>query len=400
MAKLGSRSGNPSYPRAVSITISSTSQLAAEVTAALKSPVSASITGVPEFAGTTVVPCDSTDLLHWIGWMTAGPPSLAADVLRSAGRWALIRYRWALEDRAGIIRPTPDARSIKQHTRSTFSEAVGIGAAGYLGCREVVPPVGSIAVVNLDDAIDLLLRRGILRKPRGYGRKQPDYIIATGLGGSGLELLAVESKGTVKTKAVAIGQLAAGVHQVLGIESDLPMRRIVFATTLDLDAEAPEVRCHAIEVKPAAGSPGEPDLLAAEEAILDAALIRSLRCAGRYDIAQQVRLGSQERWFDVQANSEIAGRPMAGNRAELAAEGALLVAELGIDIDVLRALGEPGAERRELVERTIRSISEQREGYRERTEGAGELRQETLMRDGVGIRFEIRQPRGIENRRL
>ena len=129
-----------------------------------------------------------------------------------------------------------------------FSETVGVGTAGYLGCLRLVPS-GSLAVVNLDDAIDPLLRSGVIRLRFGYGKKHPDYLIVRDFDRGRMELLAIECKGTVKNESTARGQLVAGVRQVLGVESGLPLRRVVFATTLELDEKAPAVRCYAVEVK-------------------------------------------------------------------------------------------------------------------------------------------------------
>ncbi len=226
----------------MSIAVTSTDELARRVEAKAKElPRGVSIAPVPEFAAAPSTPCDSTELLTWMGWMTAGPPTLAAEVLRSAGRWAWVRYRWALEDERGIVRPTADARSIRQHTRSMFSETVGVGAAGYLGCLRLFPS-GTLAVVNLDDAIDPLLRSGVIRRRFGLGKKQPDYLIVRGLDGGPMELLGIECKGTVKNEKTAVGQLAAGVRQVLGVETGLPLRRVVLATSLELDEKEPAVR--------------------------------------------------------------------------------------------------------------------------------------------------------------
>lgn len=372
----------------MSIAVISSPDLARKVAEKLEPAEGTSIVPVPELVSSRSAQCDSTDLLSWMGWMTAGPPTLAADVLRSAGRWAWVRYRWALEDKAGIVRPTPDARSIRQHTRSTFSEAVGIGAAGFLGCLQVLP-TGVVAVANLDDTIDPLLRSGVIRRRPGSGRKQPDYLIARGLGAGAPELLAIECKGTVQSEGMAIRQLVAGVRQTLGVESDFPLRRVVFATSLELDTKAPEVRCYAIEVGAEDGSEREPKLRTAQEALLDAALIRSLRCAGRYEEAERVREGYAADWVQAEPTFEIGGRPMAGSRAELASGDSRLVAEVGVDLNFLRTLAAPPAERWDRLQPAINAIPSEHEGFRQRTPLLDGLHQETMMRDGVGIRVEI-----------
>jgi hypothetical protein len=371
----------------VSVRVTSTDNLARLVEAKAELPSGGAIASVPEFAVVSSTPCDSTDLLSWMGWMTAGPPTLAAEVLRSAGRWAWVRYRWALEDERGAVRPTADARSIRQHTRSMFSETVGVGVAGYLGSQHLVPS-GSLAVVNLDDTIDPLLRSGVIRRRFGLGKKQPDYLIVRGLDSGRMELLAIECKGTVKSEKTAIGQLAAGVRQVLGVESDLPLRRVVFATSLGLDGKEPAVRCYAIEVKAEDRPQGELDFDAKREAVRDAALIRALRCAGRYAAAERTRKGYVAEWLEPQEAFRIAGRPMAGHRAELLSVDSRLQAEVGVDLELLRALAAAGPERQALLEPLAREIP-RRDGDRHRRIDTPErVQQETLMRDGLGIRFE------------
>lgn len=348
-------------------------------------PPDAAILPVAELA-VPLVPCDSIELLSWMGWMTAGPPTLAAEALRSAGRWAWVRYRWALEDDRGQVRTTADAQSIRQHTRSLFSETVGVGAAGYLSCESLVPS-GTLGVVNLDDAIDPLLSAGVIRRRAGAGRKQADYLIARDLAGGPLELLALECKGTVKSETTAIGQLAAGVRQVLGIESDLPLRRVVFATSLELDGKEPAVRCYAIEVKAEDAARAGIDPEAAREALRDATLIRALRCAGLYGPAERARLGYFPDWLEPQETFLIADRPMTGHSIEIVSRQTRLRAEVGVDLEFLQALAAPRPERGVRLEPLAAQTAREREGSRsirtpERTQ------QETLMRDGIGILFE------------
>jgi hypothetical protein len=371
----------------VSVNVISTDELVRQVEAkSVELSRGAALAPVPEFAAAPLAPCDSTELLSWMGWMTAGPPTLAAEVLRSAGLWAWVRYRWALEDEHGIVRPTADARSIRQHTRSMFSETVGVGAAGYLGCLRLVPS-GSLAVVNLDDTIEPLLRSGVIRRRFGRGKKHPDYLIVRGLYSGPMELFAIECKGTVKNETTAIGQLAGGVRQVLGVESDLPLRRLVFATCLELDEKEPAVRCYAIEVKVNGRPQGGLNLAAGREAVRDAALIRALRCAGSYAAAERTREGYVADWFEPQPTFDIAGRSMVGHQAEILSAGSRLRAEVGVDLRLLRALAAPGPERGTLLESLAQDVPSQ-EDRRQRIETPERVQQETLMRDGLGIRFE------------
>ncbi|HEX5609802.1 MAG TPA: hypothetical protein VFX45_06900 [Solirubrobacterales bacterium] len=374
----------------MSIGVTSTPELAREVEAKAKAkadlPSGVAIAPVPEFATSPATPCDSTELLTWMGWMTAGPPTLAAEVLRSAGRWAWVRYRWALEDERGIVRPTADARSIRQHTRSLFSETVGVGAAGYLGCTRLVP-TGSLAVVNLDDTIDPLLTAGVIRWRFGTKKKHPDYLIVRGAYRGPMELLAIECKGTVLNQKTAISQLAAGAKQVIGIESSLPMRSVVFATTMALDEKEPVVRSYAIEVTVEGRSGGEPST-AAREAIRNAALIRALRCAGLYAAAERTRAGYVADWPQPHESFQIGGRPMVGDEAQVVSGESRLRAEVGVDLNLLQALAAPRPERAVRLEQLAAEIPAQDEFRRRPIDTPERVEEEVRMRDGLGIRFE------------
>lgn len=375
----------------MTIWVNSSPALAREVGAKVKAmPSGVSVVPVSEFAATPLDPCDSTELLGWMGWMTAGPPTLAAETLRSAGLWAWVRYRWALWDGRGVVRPTAEARAIRQHTRSVFSETVGVGAAGLLGCRRLVP-TGYLGVANLDDSIDPLLRSGLIRHSFGSGRKQPDYLIATGLRGDPIKLLAIECKGTVKSEKTAIGQLAAGVPQVLGIESGLPLRRVVFATTLDLDDKDPQIQCHAIEVRVAGrkGSGLAPE--AAREAVRDAALIRALRTAGRFEAAERTRQGYVTEWLAPRSGEsfEISGREVVGRRVSFEAVDSRLSAEVGVDREVLQALGGPRPTRKARLDSALEGLPGTEEQGRKSIRTAERVEEQHLMRDGLAVRFAM-----------
>jgi hypothetical protein len=366
------------------VTVISTNALAAAVAADPAMPSGIRIRPVPELSN-AVASCDSIELLSWMGWMSAGPPTLAAEALRSAGLWAWVRYRWALEDQGGRVRPTADARLVHRHSRSLFSETVGVGAAGYLACDRIFP-AGTLGVANLDDAIDPLLESRVIGRV-GASRRQPDYLIARDLVSGPLELLALECKGTVKSEPMAIGQLAAGVHQVIGIESGLPMRRVVVATSLQLDDKRPSVRCHAIEVVTGGGPAGNLSLQASREAFRDVVLMRALRCAGLYDVAERVRMGYFPDSLEAPESFSIADRPMVGHAAEIALGESRLRAEVGFDLDFLQALAAPGPERSARLEAVARTVIPDRDRPR-RTRTPEHVQEETLMRDGVGILFE------------
>lgn len=385
----------------MSIAVVSNTQLADAVEAAVVEAAGGPLPGtrivpVSELAA-PLLPCDSVELLSWMGDMTAGPPTLAAEALRSAGRWAWVRYRWALEDARGQVKPTAEARQIRKHTRSLFSETVGVGAAGYLSCSNLIGP-WLLGVINLDDSIDPLLDAGVIRRV-GRSKRQPDYLVAGSLAGGPLELLAIECKGTVKGEPMAIGQLAAGVRQVLGVESPLPLRRIVFATTLALDGKEPAVCCHAIEVAPEQASMRPVDLDAAREALRDAALVRALRCAGRYELAARARARARDLYFpdvsQLEPNLRIAGRRMVGSSVEVRFRGSSLRAEVGVDFEYLQALAAPRPERGARLEPLAEEIaSSRRRREQVRPDGEDRVREEervresVLMSDGIGVHFE------------
>lgn len=381
----------------MTLAVVSNELLAHRVAEKAELPAGGEIIPVAEFATAPLSPCDATELLSWMGSMTAGPPTLAAEVLRSAGSWAWIRYRWALEDMAGIIRPTPDARAIRGHTRSMFSETVGVGAAGYLGCLRLVP-AGFLAIANLDDVMEPLERDGLIRRRHNWGKKQPDYLLASGEGGlpafgsGSMHLTAIECKGTIKSENAAIGQLSAGVRQVVGIESDLPLRRFVFATTLELDENEPIVNTYAIEVKTTDRPHAPLDLAAAWDSILDAALIRGLRIVGRHQEAERLRHGYSPDAIGQDAEFQIEENWMAGESVELLAGATRLRAEVGIDVELLRTLELRGSERRQAIIPVLNRLSVRDQARRRPVDNPEELRQEVLLRDGTGVRLERNGP--------
>lgn len=174
---------------------------------------------------------------------------------------------------------------------------------------------------------------------------------------------------------------------MLGVESDLPLRRVVFATSLELDGKEPAVRCHAIEVQAEDTALGGVDLEPAREALRDAALIRALRSAGLYAAAERARLGYFPDWLELQETFTIADRPMVGHGAEILSGEFRLHAEVGVDLEFLRALAAPRPERGARLEPLVREVTRDRERPRPiRT--PERVQQETLMRDGIGILFE------------
>jgi hypothetical protein len=304
-----------------------------------------------------------------------------------------------MEDRGEVVKPTAEARSIKKHTRSMFSETVGIGAAGSTACRHLFPS-GFLTVANLDDTMEPLERSGLIRRRPNWGKRQPDYLIARHLGGARafgtgpMELLAIECKGTIKNEKAAVGQLVRGVRQVVGIESGLPLRRVVFATTMALDDLNPVVRTHAVEVITKDRPLRPPKMETAWDAVLEAALIRALRIIGRFEQAESRLHGYPIEPLGPLAEFEVAGERVAGRSVALTSSGVRLGAEIGFDVDLLRSLEVPGPERRFAVGPAIERLAAREQHLR--SDGLQQLWREDLLRDGLAVRVERTDPRSDE----
>ena len=88
----------------------------------------------------------------------------------------------------------------------------------------------------------------------------------------------------------------------------------------------------------------------------DAALIRALRCAGRYEAAERTRQGYVAEWLEPQETFHIAGRQMVGHQVELLSADSRLRADVGVDLELLRALAAPGTRRQALLEPLMQEI--------------------------------------------
>jgi hypothetical protein len=162
---------------------------------------------------------------------------------------------------------------------------------------------------------------------------------------------------------------------------------VVFATSLALDANQPEVRCHAIEVAVEKAATRPIDLEALREALRDAALVRALRCAGRYETADRASDGYFPDLSQLEPTFTIAGRPMVGNRAEVTFGESRLLAQIGVDLRYLQALGAPRPERGARLEPLTAEIALEAR-RREPLRTPERVREEALMSDGIGVLFE------------
>jgi hypothetical protein len=329
----------------------------------------------------------ANDLLASIGWMTAGPPSLTAAALRGAGDWAFTRYFWAFEDAARCLAATPEARAIRRRNRAVFSEAIGIGASGWLLSNAIMPS-GPLLVADLDDSLDHLVGAGVLNLRASSSGTRPDFLFAAARPGGGWQLFVIECKGNVAGRGVAIRQLATGAAQVASMNSPLPMRRLVMASAVELDDSQRQVKTYAVELSGSDDAAG-PELRALPEAVVDASLFRALRLTGRSDLAEQIR--GEDR---AQARAELdkhlpetyeaAGRPLVSQVLRINWGEATLRIEVGIDSQLLRAMLQSSPDRLERVRMQLNELEPAARRSRELPE-----RQQILMPDGTFLRWSF-----------
>lgn len=339
--------------------LESTRHLAADVNSSLfESGETLAVVPIPELEPTASVGGGAQHLLYTIGWMTAGPPSLSAETITGAGLWAFLRYGWAFEDAPRHVAVRNEAVAIRGRNRAVFSEATGIGASAHILARGVFPE-GPVLVADLDDAGAELAEAGLIQLLPSTARR-PDYLIAGLDPLQGWSLAVLECKGTVGDRSRAVGQLKTGALQAASVTSRLPLRRFAMATALHLDAEVREIVSFGVELDP---SPEIDETAPADslpEGLIDATLMRGLRVLGRFEEAAEigglegrdVRAYLDQQFSDVQTGGQVsfkAGtREMVGRRLVLDTARGVRVAEIGIDLRLLRAMLAP-TERSTLV---------------------------------------------------
>ncbi|WP_422768987.1 hypothetical protein ACN28C_19575 [Plantactinospora sp. WMMC1484] len=175
--------------------------------------------------------------LHRIG--VGGLPGLSA--LRTASRWAIIRYLWAFSDHRPDLRLSGLTDEVRFHQRTLLSESFGIALTADLIERYILP--GSTRVVDADAvnydpvlAIDMA----------GLASHKPDYFWYRESENRLSEVVVVEVKGTTSGTGRCIEQIARGVEQVLvpARIHGVKMRRIVIGTEL----RDRRLRAYAVEV--------------------------------------------------------------------------------------------------------------------------------------------------------
>jgi hypothetical protein len=371
----------------------STPGLAGEVNQLLsKREKQTRVSEIGELSLTSAISGGADHLLYLIGWMTAGPPNLSAETLAGAGLWAFFRYGWAFEDHPRHVAVRPAAVAIRGRNRAVFSEATGIGASARLLTKGVFPE-GPVLVADLDDSFDLLSTAGLIRRPPGAA-KRPDYLMATHDSSGRWQLAVLECKGTVNGRRKAISQLATGATQAVSLTSPLPMRCFATASALNLDEEVREIVTLGVEASERGGTRSGEGLEDLPEGLIDAALIRAMRILGRFEEALALTGLEQMDLRDRLAvefgdGSEIgqmrfrAGtRQMVGRQVILNSPSASGVAEIGFDLELLRAMLAP-ADRPFLV-------SDQLAGLQKAARVSPDFPDEPaiLFRDGVALRWE------------
>jgi hypothetical protein len=330
----------------------STRGLAADVNALLaESGESLRVGPIAEIEAASRLRGGAQHLLYTIGWMTAGPPSLSAETIAGAGLWAFLRYGWAFEDSARHVAVRREAVAIRGRNRAVFSEAAGIGASAHILARGVFPE-GPVLVADLDDAGAELTAAGFIHGLPSNARR-PDYLIARLDGSGGWSLAVLECKGTVSDRHRAVEQLKTGALQAASVTSRLPLRRFAMATALHLDEDVREIVSYGVEL---VSGPGDDERAAAHElpeGLIDATLVRKLRVLGRFEEAAEIGgLGDGDvrgflaaQFSDGRTGGQVpfnAGtREMVGRRLVLDTPEGIRVAEIGVDLWLLRAMLAP-----------------------------------------------------------
>jgi hypothetical protein len=246
--------------------LESNQALADRVQAELGDEVEADVRPVAELKGLTIrhaVP--PLDLLLGLGRLTSAMPGLhrvgaaglpGLSALRTASRWAIIRYLWAFCDRRPDLRLSDLTDEVRSHQRTLLSESFGIALAADLIEQYVMPNPSRVVDADAVD-YDPVLRVDMAALPS----HKPDYFWYREEGGRLSEVIVVEVKGTTSGRTRCVKQMARGVEQVLvpaRIRGVL-MRRIVIGTELS----GGKLRAYAVEV----AEPAEVERLRAYEVL-------------------------------------------------------------------------------------------------------------------------------------
>ncbi|MEV5820876.1 hypothetical protein AB0L22_17080 [Micromonospora haikouensis] len=183
-------------------------------------------------------PVSPIELLLGLGKTTSALPGLAAPgagglpglaALRTASKWAIIRYLWAFAEHRPQLRLSALTDQVRQHQRTLFSEHFGIAVTTDLIEQMILSQPAQVVdadAVSYDQVLGSVMD--------SLGTHKPDYFWYSTEGGRLSNVLVVEAKGNSAGRTESIRQLCRGVEQVL-VPNPIPgvtMRRIVIGVTL------------------------------------------------------------------------------------------------------------------------------------------------------------------------
>lgn len=212
------------------------------------------------------------DLLFGLGRTTSALPGLHSPgaaglsgltALRTASRWAIIRYLWAFHEYRPQIYLSELTEQVRFHQRTLLSEHFGIAVATDLVEQFILR--GPAKVVDADAVtFDPVLAEAM----RNLKAHKPDYFWYDTHADGVSDVVVVEVKGNSSNRQTTVRQLARGVQQVL-VPANVPgatMRRIVIGACLQGDAlEAfavevpdPDTRTRRVALERMAEDEGQP----------------------------------------------------------------------------------------------------------------------------------------------
>lgn len=203
------------------------------------------------------------ELLLALGKTTSALPGLgtsgAAGVagltaLRTASRWAIMRYLWAFSEHRPDLRLSALTDQVRFHQRTLLSEHFGIALAADVVEQLILDQPASVVdadAVSYDPVLG--------KEMQGLGSHKPDYFWYCHEDDRLSRVVVVEAKGTSSASLrTTIRQLARGVEQVLVPTQipGIPMRRIVVGARF----RGSKICAFAVEV-------GDPDVSTRQEAV-------------------------------------------------------------------------------------------------------------------------------------
>ncbi|MFI7427446.1 hypothetical protein ACIBPB_10705 [Micromonospora sp. NPDC049836] len=182
------------------------------------------------------------DLLFGLGRTTSALPGLHSPgaaglsglaALRTASRWAIIRYLWAFHEYRPEIYLSELTEQVRFHQRTLLSEHFGIAVATDLVEQFILRRPAKVV-----DADAVTFDPVLAEAMRNLKAHKPDYFWYDTHAGGVSDVVVVEVKGNSSNRQTTVRQLARGVQQVL-VPANVPgatMRRIVIGACLQGDA--------------------------------------------------------------------------------------------------------------------------------------------------------------------